>query len=157
MSITPFNQDTICPASHMVWGRLFGSCIEETLIACDRSVDQAAHLAGMETSEWLSVEAGLVPDPAQTSDVRCAWASLRKDRLACVYLPGVLETVNLLCCRPGALLGRWRQTLKTHILTLREGGGSNQEKGRNGSQTNERQCPNRSSQQLQGRSRSARP
>jgi len=65
MSMTSFNQDTLCPARHMVWGRLFGSCIEKTRIACDRSVEEAAHLAGMETSEWLAIEAGVAPNPAQ--------------------------------------------------------------------------------------------
>jgi len=64
MSMNSFNQDFLCPASHMVWGRLFGSCIEKTRIACDRSVEEAAHLAGMETSEWLDIEAGSVPDAA---------------------------------------------------------------------------------------------
>jgi hypothetical protein len=65
MSITSFNEDALCQVRRMAWGRLFGNCIEETRIACDRSVDEAARLAGMGTSEWLAIEAGLVPDPAQ--------------------------------------------------------------------------------------------
>jgi transcriptional regulator with XRE-family HTH domain len=47
-----------------VWGRLFGSCIEATRMAGGRSAEQAARLAGMETSEWLAIEAGRVPETA---------------------------------------------------------------------------------------------
>ena len=47
-----------------VWGRLFGSCIEATRLAGGRSAEQTAHLAGMETSEWLAIEAGHVPETA---------------------------------------------------------------------------------------------
>jgi transcriptional regulator with XRE-family HTH domain len=45
-------------------GRLFGSCIEATRMAGGRSAEQTAHLAGMETSEWLAIEAGRVPETA---------------------------------------------------------------------------------------------
>ena len=48
----------------LVWGRLFGSCIENVREAGGRSVEQAAHLAGMEASEWAAIEAGLVPEDA---------------------------------------------------------------------------------------------
>ena len=47
-----------------VWGRLFGSCIEATRMAGGRSAEETAHLAGMETSEWLAIEAGRVPETA---------------------------------------------------------------------------------------------
>ncbi len=47
------------------WGRLFGNCIGQTRETAGRSVEEAASLAGMETSEWLAIEAGCVPDPAQ--------------------------------------------------------------------------------------------
>jgi transcriptional regulator with XRE-family HTH domain len=48
----------------LFWGRLFGSCIEATRMAGGRSAEQTAHLAGMETSEWLAIEAGRVPETA---------------------------------------------------------------------------------------------
>ncbi len=48
----------------LVWGRLFGNCIEATRMAGGRSAEQIAHLAGMETSEWLAIEAGRVPETA---------------------------------------------------------------------------------------------
>ena len=47
-----------------VWGRLFGSCIEATRMAGGRSAEETARLAGMETSEWLAIEAGRVPQTA---------------------------------------------------------------------------------------------
>lgn len=47
-----------------VWGRLFGSCIKVTRMAGGRSAEETAHLAGMETSEWLAIEAGRVPETA---------------------------------------------------------------------------------------------
>ena len=48
----------------LVWGRFFGSCIEATRMAGGHSAEQTAHLAGMETSEWLAIEAGRVPETA---------------------------------------------------------------------------------------------
>ena len=37
----------------------------KTREAAGRSVEEAAHLAGMERREWVAIEAGYVPDPAQ--------------------------------------------------------------------------------------------
>ena len=37
------------------WGQLFGSCIEKTREAGGRSIEQAAHLAGMEASQWAAI------------------------------------------------------------------------------------------------------
>lgn len=65
MSMNYFKQDSLRPVRCMAWGRLFRNCIEKTREACGRSVEEAAHLAGMETSEWLAIEAGCVPDPGQ--------------------------------------------------------------------------------------------
>jgi hypothetical protein len=76
-----FNQDTLCPIRGMAWGRLFGNCIEKIRIACDRSVEEAAHLAGMETSEWLAIEDGWAPDPAQLHPMSDA-LGLRFDKIA---------------------------------------------------------------------------
>ena len=33
--------------------------------AAGRSVEETAHLAGMETSQWAAIESGFVPDPAK--------------------------------------------------------------------------------------------
>ena len=48
-----------------VWGGLFGLVIRKKREKRGRSVEEAARLAGMEAAEWLAVEAGQVPHPAQ--------------------------------------------------------------------------------------------
>ena len=58
-------QDNLPLIRRQAWGRLFGSCIEKTREAGGHSVEEAAHLAGMATSEWAAIEAGYVPDPAR--------------------------------------------------------------------------------------------
>jgi Helix-turn-helix domain len=64
MSMMFYGQDDLRPVRRLVWGRLFGQCVGKTREAAGRSVEEAARLAGMEASEWASVEAGFVPDPA---------------------------------------------------------------------------------------------
>jgi transcriptional regulator with XRE-family HTH domain len=48
-----------------VWGSLFGRGIQEARNNAGLSVEEAAHLAGMEVSEWVAMEEGCVP---QTTD-----------------------------------------------------------------------------------------
>ena len=46
------------------WRSLFGSMVQDCREARGRSVEEAARLAGMESSEWAAVEAGHIPaDP----------------------------------------------------------------------------------------------
>jgi hypothetical protein len=61
MSMTLYVQDDLRVVYRLAWGQLFGSCIEKTREAGGRSIKQAAHLAGMEASEWAAIEAGYVP------------------------------------------------------------------------------------------------
>jgi hypothetical protein len=42
-------------------GRLFGFCIEETRLSAGLSIEDAARLSGMATSEWMAIEDGCVP------------------------------------------------------------------------------------------------
>ena len=42
-------------------GRLFGSCIQEVREKADLSIEEAARLSGMKTSEWMTIEDGCVP------------------------------------------------------------------------------------------------
>ncbi len=65
MSMSFNMQDDLRLTRRQSWGRLFGNCIGQTRETAGRSVEEAASLAGMETSEWLAIEAGCVPDPAQ--------------------------------------------------------------------------------------------
>jgi transcriptional regulator with XRE-family HTH domain len=68
-------------ARRQSWGRLFGNCIEKTREACGRSLEEAARLSGMETSEWAAIEAGCVPDPALLHPMSDA-LGLRYDKIA---------------------------------------------------------------------------
>jgi transcriptional regulator with XRE-family HTH domain len=72
----------------LAWGQLFGSCIEKAREAGGRSIEQAAHLAGMEASQWAAIEAGYVPTEA---------AQLRSmaGALECGY--DKISTMALLC------------------------------------------------------------
>lgn len=48
------------------WRQMFGSMILERREAIGRSVEEAAWLAGMASSEWAAIEAGHIPaDPAR--------------------------------------------------------------------------------------------
>jgi len=58
-------QDDLGQVRRMVWGRLFGHCVGETREAAGRSVEEAAHLSGMATSQWAAIESGFVPDPSK--------------------------------------------------------------------------------------------
>jgi transcriptional regulator with XRE-family HTH domain len=58
-------QDNLNPVRRMVWGRLFGQCVSKTREAAGRSVEEAARLSGMETSQWAGIESGFVPDPSK--------------------------------------------------------------------------------------------
>jgi hypothetical protein len=42
-------------------GRLFGFCIQKTRENTDLSIEEAARLSGMKSSEWMAVEEGSVP------------------------------------------------------------------------------------------------
>ena len=65
MSIHLNVQGDLSLARRQARGRLFGSCIEKTRQAGGHSVEEAAHLAGMEASQWAAIEDGYVPDPAK--------------------------------------------------------------------------------------------
>ena len=65
MSMIFNSQDDLGPVRRLVWGRLFGQCVGKTREAAGRSVEDAARLAGMATSQWAAIEAGYVPDPTQ--------------------------------------------------------------------------------------------
>ena len=55
------------PSSYLLsqsMGRLFGSCIQEARKTAGLSLEEAARLAGMRTSEWAAIEEGTVPQDA---------------------------------------------------------------------------------------------
>ena len=81
MSMTFNVQEDLRFSSRQSWGRLFGACIEKTREACGRSLEEAARLSGMETSEWAAIEAGYVPDPGLLHPISDA-LGLRHDKIA---------------------------------------------------------------------------
>jgi transcriptional regulator with XRE-family HTH domain len=81
MSMEVYVQYSTRLARRQSWGRLFGNCIEKTREACGRSLEEAARLSGMETSEWAAIEAGCVPDPALLHPMSDA-LGLRYDKIA---------------------------------------------------------------------------
>jgi transcriptional regulator with XRE-family HTH domain len=88
MSMTFYVSNDLRITYRLAWGQLFGSCIEKAREAGGRSIEQAAHLAGMEASQWAAIEAGYVPTEA---------AQLRSmaGALECGY--DKISTMALLC------------------------------------------------------------
>ena len=69
------------------WCQLFGSMVQDRREAIRRSVEDAANLSGMESSEWAAIEAGHIPaDPARLRSMAAA-LEVRFDHMALlVYL-----------------------------------------------------------------------
>jgi transcriptional regulator with XRE-family HTH domain len=80
MSMTIYVQDDPRAASRESWGRIFGACIEKIREASGHSLEEAARLSAMETSEWMSIEAGFVPDPSQLQPMSDA-LGVRRDKI----------------------------------------------------------------------------
>ncbi len=63
------------------WRKLFGSMIAECRCLAGRSPEEAARLAGMESSEWEAVELGHIPaDPNRLRSMAAALA-IRYDQM----------------------------------------------------------------------------
>lgn len=60
MSISRSVSRTPSPVIRNAWREIFGSMIQERREAIGLSMDEAARLAGMESSEWAAVESGEV-------------------------------------------------------------------------------------------------
>ena len=56
------------------WGRVFGLGIQEARKSAGLSIEDAAHLSGMESSEWMAIEGGHVPQ--ETDRLRAMAAAL---------------------------------------------------------------------------------
>jgi len=89
-----YGQDDLGAVRRLVWGRFFGQCIGRTREATGRSVEEAACLAGMETSQWAAVEAGYVPEPDRLRPMADALEIVRPDRDDGRALPGCLGAVT---------------------------------------------------------------
>lgn len=82
MSMHRLASPTPSSVSRRAWLEMFGSMIRERREAIGRSVEEAARLAGMESSEWAAVESGHIPaDPARLRSMAAA-LEVRFDELA---------------------------------------------------------------------------
>src|ERR1700758_3263400 len=50
------------------WCQLFGGMVQDRREAIGRSVEEAAQLAGMESSEWTPIESGHIPADLLSDD-----------------------------------------------------------------------------------------
>ena len=73
--------------SRRAWLEIFGGMIEERREAIGRSVEEAARLAGMESSEWAAIESGHIPANPERLRSMAAALEVRFDELSLlVYL-----------------------------------------------------------------------
>jgi transcriptional regulator with XRE-family HTH domain len=68
------------------WGRLFGLGIREVRRSAGLSTEQAARLAGIEVSEWITVEDGYVPQDQNRLRAMAAAMEISFDRIAMLVL-----------------------------------------------------------------------
>ena len=66
------NQKQFNEVIRRVWGQLFGIFMRKARQNSCLPLEAVAQLAGMSTAEWLAVESGDVPDPAQLSVMAAA-------------------------------------------------------------------------------------
>jgi transcriptional regulator with XRE-family HTH domain len=67
------SNEALSEARRQVWRLLFGEMIGAIREKRRCSVQEAAHLSGMELSEWLAIEAGYVPtDPVRLRSMAAA-------------------------------------------------------------------------------------
>lgn len=70
------------PDTRQTWRRLFGSMILDIREAAGCSVEEAAHLSGMESSEWAAIEAGYIPADLTRLRSMAATLEIRYEQLA---------------------------------------------------------------------------
>lgn len=72
MSMYIRNQKKSREVIHKVWGQLFGIFMRKARMNSCLPLEAIALLAGMSTLEWLAIETGDVPDPAQLDSMSAA-------------------------------------------------------------------------------------
>jgi transcriptional regulator with XRE-family HTH domain len=59
------NYDSYRPSARrfrrQTWGEMFGRFLRHDRLKTGRSIEECARLAGMDTTEWMLIEAGQVP------------------------------------------------------------------------------------------------
>ena len=84
MSMTINNQEDFHRVQRLVWGKLFGLFIQKGREKRGCAVEELASLAGMESSEWLAVEAGRVPESAAQLRLMATALQFSKVQLATI-------------------------------------------------------------------------
>ena len=69
-----------------LWGRMFGHCIQETRKKADLSIEEAALLSGMKSSEWMAVEEGSVPQDFSRLRAMADAMEINFDKIATLVL-----------------------------------------------------------------------
>ena len=67
-------------------GRLFGFCIQEARLSARLSIEDAARLSGMESSEWMAIEDGCVPQETNRLRAMAEAMEISFDRVASLVL-----------------------------------------------------------------------
>ena len=86
---TNFKMFAPLPSSHLLRqsiGRLFGFCIQEARKKADLSITEAARLSGMESSEWMAIEEGSVPQDVNRLRAMADAMEISFDKIATLVL-----------------------------------------------------------------------
>ena len=86
---THFKMFALLPSSHLLRqsiGRLFGFCIQEARKKADLSIAEAARLSGMESSEWMAIEEGSVPQDVNRLRAMADAMEISFDKIATLVL-----------------------------------------------------------------------
>ena len=89
---TPLKMFATLPPSYLpeqrrtVWGRMFGHCIQKTRENASLSIETAARLSGMESSEWMAVEEGQVPQDLNQLRAMTDAMEINFDKIATLVL-----------------------------------------------------------------------
>ena len=114
-----YGQDDLDSVRRLVWGRLFGQCVEKTRQAAGRSVAEAAHLAGMEASEWSAVEAGFVPIQPSCAPWPMLWRFDTTGSPPWLFSAGVPGSSRSRLPPPRTSRGTGGEYSQSHMLTSR--------------------------------------
>jgi len=89
---TPLKMFASLPSSYLSevrrqsMGRLFGFCIQKTRENTDLSIEEAARLSGMESSEWMAIEEGNVPQDINRLRAMADAMEINFDKIATLVL-----------------------------------------------------------------------
>jgi hypothetical protein len=89
---TPLKMFASLPSSYLPevrrqsMGRLFGFCIQKTRENTDLSIEKAARLSGMKSSEWMAVEEGSVPQDIDQLRAMADAMEISFDKIATLVL-----------------------------------------------------------------------